>query len=155
MVWSMRVVRCVGEMVRERCGTTSPTKTADPVFQGILGRLLDRAVLKRRQSVPIPSKLAVVRQRTRQTTLLQRRHSPTMSRAHLPTLPCVMRHDSELPWLSNRSTDLTLLGMTAPSLSISATVSMYSFSQRSVSRTSWCRNGARFTWNWRHVRDKA
>lgn len=148
-------MRCVGQVVRERCGTTSPTKTAKPVPQRSLGRWLDRAILKGRQSAPVPSRFAVVRQRTRQTILLQRRHSPTMSRAHLPTFPRVMRPDSALPWLSNRSTDLTLLGMTAPWLSISATVSMYSFSQRSVSRTSWCRNGARFTWNWRHVRDKA
>lgn len=101
------------------------------------------------------SNIKTCSRRTRQKILLHRRHSPTMSRAHLPTFPRVMRPDSALPWLSSRSTDLTLLGMTAPSLSISATVSMYSFSQRRVSRTSWCRKGARFTWNWRHVRDKA
>lgn len=78
-----------------------------------------------------------------------------MSRAHLPTFPRVMRPDSELPWLSNFRTDLTLLGMTAPPSSISATVSIYSFSQRRVSRTSWCRKGSMLTWNWRHVRDSA
>lgn len=90
-----------------------------------------------------------------QTTLLQRRHSPTMSRAHLPTFPRVIRPEPELPWLSSFSTDLTLLGIAVPASSISATVSIYSFSQRRVSRTSWCRKGARFTRNWRHVRDKA
>lgn len=83
--------------------------------------------------IPYPGKVV---ERTLQTILLQRRHSPTMSCAHLPTFPRVMRSELALPWLTSRSTDFTLLGMTAPSLSICATVSMYSFSQRRVSRTS-------------------
>ena len=95
------------------------------------------------------------KQHTLHTILLHRRHSPTMSRAHLPTFPRDIRPGPPLLWLSSCSTDLTLFGMMALSSSISATVSIYSFSQRRVSRTSWCRKGARLTWNWRHVRDKA
>lgn len=52
-------------------------------------------------------------------------------------------------------TDLTLSGRTEPLSSISARVSMYSFSHRRVSLTNWWRNGAKFTWNWRHVLDRA
>lgn len=92
---------------------------------------------------------------TLHTTLAQRRHSPTMSRAHLATFPRVMRLCSPLGRLSSRMTDLTLSGRTEPLSSISARVSMYSFSHRRVSLASWWRNGAKFTWNWRHVFERA
>lgn len=92
---------------------------------------------------------------TLHTTLAQRRHSPTMSRAHLATFPRVIRVRSPLGRLSSRMTDLTLSGRTEPLSNISARVSMYSFSHRRVSLASWWRNGAKFTWNWRHVFDSA
>ena len=142
---------------------TNSTETADAALERCGGGRFDRAVLYGLafNSISYFLSLSLLLEPrgkfklTLHTILPQLRHSPTISRAHLPTLPRVMRPEPALPWLKRRKTDLTLVGMAAPASSISSTVSMYSFSQRRVSRTSWCRNGARLRWNWRHVRDKA
>lgn len=148
-------IRRLGKMVGERGGAARPTEATQAALQRRLRGRFDRAVLTRIVLASGSHPQRVHNVRTLQTTLQQRRHSLTMSRAHLPTFPRDMRPESALPWLSSRSTDCTLLGMTAPPPSMSFTVSMYSLSQRRVSRTSWWRNGERLAWNWRHVLESA
>jgi hypothetical protein len=153
-------VGCIGEVAGEWCFAARPAKTTNATLHGGLRGGFDRAILSRVSHIHPHAKLLFFflfcyEKHTLHTTLLQRRHSPTISRAHLPTFPRVIRPGPPLLWLSSCSTDLTLFGIIALPSSISATVSIYSFSQRRVSRTSWCRNGARLAWNWRHVRDRA
>jgi hypothetical protein len=78
---------------------------------------------------------------TRHTTTPQRWQSPTMSRAHLPMRPLVIRRPgAKLNWVSRTA-----------SLSLSSC----SLQQCSVCLTSWSRYSSRFARNCLHVRDKS
>lgn len=136
VLWMSMFVGLLDKLI-QRCRATSGAETTNAVSEHVAGWRLDNAILHGTSlSIGMGRHRAWWSRLTRHTTLEHRRHSATISRAHLEILPLVRRPELLAFWLSKRITDLTLSGMQAPLSNMSDSVSIYSFSQRKVCLTS-------------------